>query len=192
MERTPERQHLVIYFGILVFGTFASLYPTTRIFNSSCSSSVTKIRITFPLAVFLRPGKLYFSNASDSIYDYLTPIFPKIFLGDFLKFCGFDLLGSHGLSARSTWRTKSKGPKSLQLEVKTSSFVTYIIWSGKSPWEETPFLRFRKIQFFFFAKSCLYSKTTCCKKIRMLSLFVCYFSRDYLGNFFWSWLSVQL
>ena len=38
--------------------------------------SVTKIRITFPLAVFLKHGQLDFSKASNSISHHLTSIFP--------------------------------------------------------------------------------------------------------------------
>ena len=39
--------------------------------------SVTKIRVTSPLTVFLKHGQLDFSKASDSISNYLTLIFPE-------------------------------------------------------------------------------------------------------------------
>ena len=75
--------------------------------------SVTKIRITSVLAVFLKLGQMDFSKASNSISHHLTLVFPencRIFR--FFGWVGGDkrvdyLRGSHGLSARRARRTKS-------------------------------------------------------------------------------------
>ena len=44
---------------------------------SVCPLSVTKIRITSPVAVFLKHGQMDLSKASNSISHHLTLIFPE-------------------------------------------------------------------------------------------------------------------
>ena len=65
-------------------GTFNPIGDVTKVqtyqlFHSTCSSSVTKIRVTSPLQYFSKHDHLDLSKASDSISDNLTLILPENF-----------------------------------------------------------------------------------------------------------------
>ena len=86
----PCKPGLIFFFYISIDNVYIDtsyfclypLNPTTRILHSSSSSSfsVTKIRVHFPLTLFLKYDQLDLFKASGIISDYLTSIFPKHFL----------------------------------------------------------------------------------------------------------------
>ena len=100
-------------------------YQPTKMRNSSAYSSVRHKKSG---SIFLL---LDFSNMTNWIRLKLLTVFLATWSPYFLKLLDFLIFlhGSHGLSGRRARRTKSRGPKGLQLEVRPQRGPTLLVYT---------------------------------------------------------------